>query len=146
MPIMRIDDVLNTLGERIAQQGRPFRYFTTLDLASGFYQIPLEKQSRDYTAFSFSGKRYRFRRMPMGLQTSSGAFVALMENILGTQLASKGGPVSLYVDDLLVASASFQDHLNHLESLLKTLTKYNLKVHLKKPPFSGTKLTFLGLC
>lgn len=82
------------------------------DLNSSFWQIPLHKNSRKYTAFLHQEKSYEFNAAPFGLKTSTAALVRALDRVLlGLQ-----DYVINYVDDLLIASETEEDHIEHLRS------------------------------
>ena len=143
LPIMRIDDILDTIGERTTKKGRPLKYLTTLDMCSGYYQIVLEKGSREYTAFSFNGKHLQYCRMPQGFRNSAGIFCQLMNKILG-KFTGPDGYVSIYLDDILITSCSFEEHMEHIETVLQTFIEHNLKLSPKKTHLLRESIDFLG--
>ena len=106
-PLPRIDDLLDQLGKST--------YFSTIDLASGFWQIRLDPSSQKKTAFVVPQGLYEFRVMPFGLTNAPGVFQRLMQRVLAG-LNPPDGPdfVSVYLDDVLVFSRSLQEHLEHL--------------------------------
>ena len=74
-PIPTVEESLDFIGAQSPT------YFSTLDLKSGFFQTPIKKESRGYTAFRTSSGLYQFKRSPMGLRNSSSFFQRLMENV-----------------------------------------------------------------
>ena len=106
-PLPRIDDLLDQLGNS--------RFFTTLDLASGYWQIRLSPNSREKTAFSVPQGLFEFQVMPFGLTNAPAVFQRLMERVLAG-LNPEQGPdfVKVYIDDVLVFSPTLTDHLHHL--------------------------------
>lgn len=94
-PLPRIDDLLDQLGKS--------RYFSTLDLSSGFWQIKIHPDSIEKTAFSTPQGLYEFRVMPFGLTNVPSVFQRLMQQVL-MGLNPESGPsfVSAYIDDILV--------------------------------------------
>ena len=112
-PLPRIDDLLNQLVQT--------RYFTSLDLASGYRQIRVHKDSVPKTAFITPQGLglYEFRVMPFGLTNALSAFQRLMQELL-TGLNPPGGNafVSVYIDDILIYSRTMEDHLAHLRAVL----------------------------
>ena len=96
-PLPHIDDLLDQVGEA--------RFFTTLDLASGFWQIRVLPNSQQKTAFTTRHGLYEFRVMPLGLKNAPAGFQQLMQQVVA-DLNPVGGPdfVSAYTDDVLVFS------------------------------------------
>jgi transposase InsO family protein/ribonuclease HI len=119
---------------------RKSKIFSTLDLTSGFWQQNLEKQSREYTAFTVPGRgRFQWTRTPMGLHGAPSSFARLMDFVM-----SNLDGVITYIDDLLVHSSTFDQHLFDLESALKRLRLYNLKLNLRKCEFGTDHVAYLG--
>ena len=134
-PLLRIDDLLDQLGKA--------KYFTTLDLASGYWQVKMHPDSKEKTAFSTYQGLYEFNVMPFGLKNAPAVFQRLMQRVL-MGLNPEEGPVSTYIDDVLVFSASFEDHLQHLSCVLDKLINVGLKLKPVKCHFLCPKVEYLG--
>ena len=132
-PLIRIDDALDTLGGS--------KYFATLDLQSGFWQIMLEEDSKPYTAFITYDNLYEFERMPFGLCNSPATFARLMMRILRDLVWKK---CLIYLDDIVIFAPSFDSYLERISLDLDRLRKANLKVKPKKCVFGMPKINFLG--
>lgn len=132
-PLPRIDEILDQLGRA--------RFFTVLDLKSGFYQIEIEPSSRQFTAFSTGNGHYQFKRLPMGLKISPNSFQRMV-----TIAMSGLTPEScfLYVDDLVVFGCSLKHHNRNLVRVFEALRRYNLKLNPAKCQFLQTVVTYLG--
>ena len=127
--------------ECIAEIGRAgSKIFTTLDLTSGFWQMALDASSRPYTAFTVPGMgQFEWRVVSMGLASAPGAFQRLIE------LVMKGlDQVVVYIDDVIIHSATHEEHLQRLDEVLTRLSKHNLKANLKKCAFGATETMYLG--
>ena len=106
-PLPRIDDLLDQLGGA--------RYFSTLDLASGFWQIQMDAASREKTAFVTPHGLYEFLVMPCGLKNAPAVFQRLMQRVLHGLNPEEGKQfVAAYLDDILIFSETLQGHLTHL--------------------------------
>ena len=104
-PLPRIEDILDTLGRA--------RYFTTLDLSAGYWQIPLDQSAKEKTAFTTHCGLFEFNRMPFGLCNAPSTFQRLMQTVL-TGLEDK--TCFVYIDDILVCSRTFEEHVRHLKA------------------------------
>lgn len=127
------EDVFNKYGKT--------KYFSTIDLTAGFWQIPLEKNSRQFTAFLYDGKVYQFCVLPFGLSTSVGSFSRMLRQTLGNDISSFADH---YVDDIIIGSQTFEEHIKHIEIVLRELQKANLRVKLSKCKFCRDEVSFLG--
>ena len=132
-PLPRVNDIFTMM--------TGCKYFTTLDLAKGFWQIKIHPDSREKTAFNSVFGQYQFKRLPFGLSTAPGAF----QNALNTVLAGINWVKCLvYLDDILIFSKTFEEHLETLVEVMKRLINANLKVKLKKCEFARTQCNYLG--
>lgn len=131
-PIPNITDVLDKLGK--------CQYFSTLDLASGFYQVEMSPEDIHKTAFNVENGHYEFLRMPMGLKNSPSTFQRVMDNIL----KDLNHICLVYLDDIVVFSTSLQEHINNLEKVFKRLRESNFKIQMDKSEFLKLETSFLG--
>jgi hypothetical protein len=104
--------------------------FSALDLASGFYQLTVDKESRHLTAFPTAKGQYQWRVMPMGLTNAPAIFQKVMTSILDKHIA--GGYCLVYIDDIIIYSKSVQQHALHLDLVLTSLKEHNLFCQLPK--------------
>ena len=88
------------------------KYVTSLDLSSAFLQVPLEKSSRQWTAFQFESNVYQFTTVPYGFKNSLAAFIRALERVLGDCGLSNN--LVMYVDDLFIHLLTFIEHLQHI--------------------------------
>lgn len=132
-PIPNINDVLDKLGK--------CHYFTTLDLASGFYQVEMHPQDVEKTAFNVEHGHFEFLRMPMGLKNSPSTFQRVMDNVLrGLQ----NEICLVYLDDIIVFSTSLQEHIINLEKVFQRLRESNFKIQMDKSEFLKLETAYLG--
>ena len=132
-PLPRIDDTLDLLSKA--------KYFTTLDLASGYWQVGMNADSQEKTAFVTHSGLYEFRKMPFGLCNAPATFQRLMEAVLHG-LARRH--CVIYLDDILVFSQTFEEHLQHLHQVFSRLRQAGLRLKPKKCAFVRPKVSYLG--
>ena len=132
-PIPRIDETLDSLGGAL--------FFTTLDLASGYWQVLLAAEDRAKTAFSTNGGHFEFQVMPFGLTNAPATFQRLMDVVLrGLTLDS----CLVYLDDVLVHSRTFEEHLCRLRAVFERLRTAGLKLRTEKCQFVRSEVPYLG--
>jgi len=132
-PLPRIQDTLHLLGGN--------SYFTTLDLLSGFWQISLTGEARQKTAFITPQGLYQFKVMPMGLANAPATFQRSMDVVLA---GLKHVCCMVYVDDILIYSKTWEQHLKDLRAVFERLSKVVLFVKPNKCSFGATHLQYLG--
>lgn len=130
-PIGQINDLLTKL--------RNAKFYSTLDLQSGFFQVAMDENSRKYTAIATHVGNFEWNVCPMGLSNSPRTFVGLINSIFH-QIKN----VLVYLDDIIVFSENFEEHLNKLETVFKLLLGNHLICNLKKCNFAFRKVKFLG--
>ena len=131
-PLPRVDDILVALGGS--------KYFSSLDLASGYWQIELDEDARKKSAFTTYNGLFEFIRMPFRLCNAPATFQRLMQRILaGLEYKS----CFIYLDDVLVASKTFEDHLTHLREVFNRLRSSNLRLKPRKCELIRDKVPFL---
>ena len=118
------------------------KYFTTIDLLGAYNQVPLAEECRDYTSFCIpSGRQYRYRVMTFGLCNAGQTFSNLMDMVL----AEFNYSIALaYLDDLIIFSPTFEDHVKDVEAILKRLELAGLKARPVKSHFFQDSVELLG--
>jgi hypothetical protein len=132
-PIPRIDDLLDQLSGATI--------FSKLDLASGYYQIAVDPKDIQKTAFRTKYGQYEFTVMPFGLTNAPATFQQMMNSIFAHLLDIC---VVIYLDDIMVFSATRDKHVVHLDNVLKILAENNLFVKESKCSFFQKSIDFLG--
>lgn len=113
--------------EAILRKFRRARYITTLDLRSTYHQIPIAKNAREITAFTVPGKGlYQFRRMLYGLNNASATFQRLIDQVIGPELEPYA---YAYLDDVIIVTETFEEHLKWLEHVLKRIKAAGLALN-----------------
>ena len=116
-------------------------YFTTLDLAAGYWQVGLEEDDKEKTAFSTTLGHFEFNVMPFGLTNAPATFQRLMECTFAGLTQEQ---CLIYLDDIIVFSSSFSTHLERLENVLAALQHANLQLKLSKCLFAQREVKYLG--
>ena len=132
-PLPRIDDMLETLSGA--------QWFSSLDLASGFWQVELEQKDREKSTFITRFGTYEFTVMPFGLCNAPATFQRLMDTVLRDILWQF---VVVYIDNINIGSKTFEEHLTHLEQVFERLEKAGLKLSPEKCFFFKDEIPFLG--
>ena len=130
-PIPFITDLLDSL--------HGTKFFSSVDLRSGFYNIELDDESTYCTAFSALGQTYKYLRLPQGIKTSPIIFQQIMSEIFNDDPSFK-----VYMDDVLVASRTEKDALNDIRRLLKRFLENGFLLNPAKCIFGSKRLNYLG--
>lgn len=121
---------------------RVARYISTIDLSQAYHQIPLERGSREITAFSVPGKgHYHFTRMPYGLTGAPAMFQRLVDKIIGPEMEPHA---FAYLDDIMVAIPTFEEHLEWVSRVLRKVHGAGLTINLEKSEFCRAEVKYLG--
>ena len=132
-PLPHLETTLQNLGGNSV--------FTTLDLLSGYHQIPLRDIDYNKTAFTTGRGLYHYRRVPFGMITSGAAMQYAMEKILG---GLNGRICQTYVDDIVIYGRTLGEHDENVNVVLNRLKESGFKVNLKKCKFRMLKVECLG--
>lgn len=134
-PLPLIDDHIDKLGN--------FKYFTSLDMATGFHQVPMKDDaSISKTAFVTPEGHYEYLKMPYGLANAPVVYQRIITKTLKHLIDT--GHVLTYIDDVLIMSNSIEEGLKVLREVLKTLSAAGFSVNLKKCTFLDTEVEYLG--
>ena len=132
-PIPSIEELFDTLESRA--------YFTSIDMSAGFYRVPMEESSQDYTAFSTRFGSFKWLRMPMGLTGSPPTFQGQVEKVLVGLTWKICVP---YLDDIIIFSSTPEEHLERLRLVSERFRSHILKINPDKCDFFRMKVQFLG--
>jgi hypothetical protein len=132
-PLPRIDDIIDKLAGS--------KYFTTLDLKSGYWQIPIDEQDKKKTAFVTTDGLYEFNVLPFGLSNAPASFQRIMNSVLGVL---RWDITLVYLDDIIIYSKSFDKHIQHLDLVFDALSKANVKLNAAKCSLARKQLDYLG--
>ncbi|XP_078240212.1 uncharacterized protein LOC144586237 [Pogona vitticeps] len=131
-PMPRIEDLLEKLGGA--------KYLSSLDLTKGYWQIPVRAEDKEKTAFVTPKGLYQFMKMPFGLHGAGATFQRLMDRVLEPVSTFVGA----YIDDILIFSKSWEEHIIHIKRVLEELKKAGLTVNPSKCKVAQEKVKFLG--
>jgi hypothetical protein len=132
-PLPNITDILDQLGKS--------KYYSTLDLAQGYHQVPMNPADREKTAFSTDKGHFEFLRMPFGLKGAPGTFQRMMNKVLS---GLNGLKAFVYLDDIIIYAKDLPDHSQKLTEILERLRQFNLKLQPLKCEFLRKEVTYLG--
>lgn len=132
-PMPRIDELLHN--------AKRTQHMSTIDLRAGFHQVKVKEQDRDKTCFVTPFGTFRFKRMPFGLRNAPATFQRLMDKFL-TGLYDIC--VFAYLDDWIIISETFEEHLKDLEKVFQRLRLFKLRAKREKCKFSCTEVHYLG--
>ena len=131
-PIPRIDESLSKLGDA--------KFFTTLDLGS----VPLRKQDREKTGFSCELGLFQWKRMPFGLCNATATFQRLMAQVLTSATRKYGNLIMCYIDDVVIATPTLEDHIERLDEVFTCLRQAGLKCKPSKCEILRDSMKYLG--
>ncbi len=140
------------LNKKIKDSGYPFpnlwdqlqsipksKYFTQIDLTMGYHNLKIKDSDCCKTAFVVPWGHYEYSRVPFGLKTAPRAFQCIMADTF-----SDLPFVRVFLDDILICSLNKEDHLNHVETVLKRLKEANISINYKKSNFLQHEVNYLG--
>ena len=116
------------------------QFITTLDLAKGYYQVPLKTEDQEKTAFTTPLGKFQFRQMPFGLKGAPSTFQRLMDTVLTPCHQFAGS----YIDDIIIYSESWEEHLIHLKEVLQHLREAGLTAKPSKCSIAMFQCVYLG--
>ena len=131
-PLPNIKDLIANIGSS--------KFITTLDLMKGYYLVPVNPQHREKTAFVTPYRKYEFLMMPFGLISAPCIFQRLMDGLLN----GLHDFTVAYLDDIIIHSDTWENHLNHVEIVFDKLREAGLKVKERKCTFGSGSCIYLG--
>ena len=121
-PLLRINEAIDSIGQNA-------KYFTTLDLAMGYHHVPIAEEDKAKTVFPSRYGLLQYTAMPFGLTNAPATFQRLMERVLAHM---NWKDCLVYIDDILIWSKTFAEHLEKLNSLFNAFDKAGLRIKAKK--------------
>ena len=135
-PIPRIDESLSKLGDA--------KFITTLDLGSAFWQVPMRRKDREMTRFACELGLYQWKRMPFGLCNATATFQRLMAQTLTRVTKKYRILVMCYVDDVVIATPTLEDHIDRLDEVFGCMKRAGLKCKPSKCEILRDSIKCLG--
>lgn len=133
-PQQKIDRILGRLAST--------KYLSSIDFSDAFLQVPLSNESQPKTAFAVSGRGfYMYKRMPFGLCNSGATLCRLVDRVIGCDLEPN---VFVYLDDVIIATETFDEHLQVLKLLGERIKTAGLTISPDKSKFCATRLSYIG--
>ena len=133
-PLPRINHILERL--------RNAKYISCLDLKNGYWQIPMEPDSKKYTAFTVPGMGlFQWKVMPFGLHSAPATFQRALDSVIGADMEPHA---FAYLDDIIVIGRSLEEHMKNLKEVFRRLKAANLKINIEKCDFFKKELKYLG--
>ncbi|CAM4752586.1 unnamed protein product [Rotaria magnacalcarata] len=129
----RIDDIYDQLTKAT--------HFTQFDFKSGYFQVPLDKADRPKTAFSTRDGHFQFKVLPQGLTNGPPTFQRIVNQILGL---NRWKHVLAYIDDIIIYSKHFSEHIRNIEEVCALLHQANFKLNVDKCEIARTEILFFG--
>ncbi|GIY33750.1 hypothetical protein CDAR_382811 [Caerostris darwini] len=117
------------------------KFFSTSDLTSGFHQMQMNPSHAHLTGITTEFGLLQYKRLPFGLKNAGASFQRLMNIVLA---GSSDLKIACYIDDIIIASKTVEEHMNRLEIVFKILLSANLKVKPSKCSFLQHEITHLG--
>jgi len=130
------------LPEELFRSLKGAKYLSKIDMRSGFLQIPIHPDSQHVTAFWWGSRLFQYTRVPFGIKTSVAIFQRVMETVI--QRAGLTHCAHVYVDDILVHSKTFSEHIEHVAALLQALHAADLRAHPAKSVWVTDRVEYLG--
>ena len=140
-PLPRIEDVFDVIGESNSFGKSKSQMFSTLDLASGFWQIGLDPKTAHKTAFVTHHGQFQYKRLPFGLMNAPMTFQMCMSEVLR---GLNWRFALIYIDDVLVFSHDFYQHLDHLDQIFQRFRDAKLTLRPSKCKFAAKSVPYLG--
>ena len=133
-PFPRINDLLDTL--------HGARWFSTLDLKSEYWQVPIQEQDKENTAFrTSSGQLFEFNQVSFGLCNAPATFSRLMDRVLA---GLHWETCLFYLDDIIIFAPTWEEHLARLWQVFERLRHTQLKLRAEKCTFAAKEVSYLG--
>ncbi|KAI5168284.1 hypothetical protein NEIRO03_2560 [Nematocida sp. AWRm78] len=146
---------LKRLNELVAQDNYPLpdtqeifnsmygkKVFSVLDISNGFFRVPLRKEDRVKTTCKVGNRSFRMKALPMGFKNSPAIFQRIMDTMLKAELET--GNLKVYIDDILIATETYREHVEVLKRVLRTLKEHGMEINWDKVRIAQREIKILG--
>jgi hypothetical protein len=123
-PMPNVDDLIENC--------KGCRYFSQLDMAAGYWCVPIREKDKHKTAFTVPRGKFEFQRMPFGLRNSGSTFQRKMDNVLNQVKREGYKGVDAYSDNVLIATKTLDEHYRTLNRVLEAMDENNMTVRADK--------------
>ena len=131
-PLPRMEDLVENLGDA--------KFISKLDLAKGYWQIPLSQETQEKSAFITPYGLYQFKVMPFGMKSAPATFQRMIQQVLSGLEQFSGA----FLDDVIIYSDTFENHLQHVEAVFQRLRNVNLVAKPSKSELGQAQVKYLG--
>lgn len=131
-PMPRVEALIDRVGKA--------KYMSKLDMTKGYWQIPLTQEARPLTGFVTPHGHYQWKFMSFGLRNAPATFSRLITKVL----QGLNEFCDAYLDDVIIFSVAWEEHMSHLRQVLQRIDKANLTLNLSKCVFANAEIDFLG--
>lgn len=133
----RIDELLESLGSN--------KYYSVLDMRKGYHQLELEEDHKQMTAFTVGPLGfYEYNRLPLGLSNAPATYQRIMEQVLRSVTTGTNRFCQIYLDDIIIVSKSFEEHMDHLSKVFSRIRHAGMKLSPKKCHLFRDKVRYVG--
>jgi len=132
-PLPNIEECLDTLSGK--------KYFSTIDFASGFWQIAMAEDAKEKTAFRTEDGQFQFTKMPFGLTNAPASFQKMINGVVA---GLKGLNLQVFIDDVCIATETWEEQLVMLAKLFQAVMKVDLRIKPEKCIIGANRVIFLG--
>ena len=134
---------LPRINESLARLGKA-KIYTSIDLAWALWQIPVRKADRQKTAFACELGLFEWQRMPFGVCNASATFQSAIARALRKIVEREGSMVIAYIDDIVIATETVEDHMVRLRENFQSLREAGFKMGVTKCDFMKSEIKYLG--
>ena len=132
---------LPIISDSLSMSFKKTKYFSVIDLLSGYWNVMVKETDRHKTAFITTDGLYEWLRMPFGLSNSPATFQRFMQKVLQQYLYRS---ILVYLDDIIIFSNTFEEHVEHLQEVFNKIREYKLKLSIEKCKFLCKEVVYLG--